>query len=655
MTVRNLQFKPYPLGAHCEENRIRFSFISKEEDCGIVLYERTTGKLLQKIPFDAGERVGNVYCKYVDGFDKNKITYRFYEKDVEIPDEHARMFVGRHLFGKARKAEDLLAGFAKSSFDWEGDRRPRIPYNECIVYCMHVRGFTRHSSSKVIQRGTFRGIMEKLPYLIETGITTVELQPAYEFLEVEEVKEIRDKMPYPVPEKDIENTGSTGNLGNSRNSQNSRINYWGYKKGYYYAPKAAYAAGEDATIEFKEMVKSFHQNGMEVVMQFYFPREVSWSEIPAILRFWVLEYHVDGFHLMGENLPVEFIAQDAVLADTKLWYYSFDTDKIYGDKQPEYCNLASYNDGYYYAMRKFLKGDENMLETALYHMRHVPAKSGRIHFLSNYYGMTLMDMVSYDRKHNEPNGESNRDGNDYNCSWNCGEEGVTRRKRVTELRRQQLKNALLLLMFSQSTPLIFMGDEFGNSQKGNNNPYCQDNITSWLDWNDLKKHAWIYDFWKMLVQLRKSHPMLHPEREHRIMDYIACGYPDLSYHGQNAWTPQIYGYIRHIGMMFCGKYAKVEQKEEPSIYLAINMHWEPHVLALPKLAKGMKWELLYVSGGLQEAIYISRMLPEDNQTVADELRRRIGGRSIAVYISVEDELWKNRNKDNVSKKRSGKG
>lgn len=640
MTVTDLPIRPYPLGAHCEGNKIRFSMVSETRDCGIVIYDRFTGKFLQKIPFQEKERVGNVFCKYVDGFDKDKIAYRFYEKDLEIPDEHARMFVGRHSFGKPRKRSELLAGFIKEGFDWEEDCRPCIPYNQCIGYCLHVRGFTRHPSSKVIQRGTFRGIMEKIPYLKETGITTVELQPAYEFLEVTDVEELKNTMPYPVSETDIEKMGV------------NRLNYWGYKKGFYYAPKAAYAAGEDATVEFKELVKSFHQNGMELVMQFYFPKEVPLSEISEILRFWVLEYHVDGFHLMGEKLPVELLAQDAVLADTKLWYYSFDTDKVYGDKQPQYCNLASYNDDYLYAMRRFLKGDENMLNTMLYQMRYIPEKCGRIHYFSNYYGLTMMDMVSYDRKHNEDNGEGNRDGNDYNASWNCGEEGATRKKKVNELRRQQLKNAMILLMFTQSTPLIFMGDEFGNSQKGNNNPYCQDNAIAWLDWNDLQKHAWIYDFWKMLVDLRKNHPILHPYREHRIMDYIACGYPDLSYHGQNAWAPRLEGYNHHIGIMLCGKYAKVGQKEDDFFYLAINMHWDPHVLALPKLPRGMKWELWNVSGGLQEALYISKMLPEDNRTVVDELRRRIGGRSIAIYISVADDSISHQEKN--GKKHRGK-
>ncbi|MBR1932009.1 MAG: hypothetical protein IJ833_11195 [Lachnospiraceae bacterium] len=628
MTLHNQQLRPYPLGAHYEAGKLRFSLVSREESCGVVLYDRSTGKFIQKIPFTKADKIGDVYCKYVDGFDRQKIAYLFYENDRELPDERAKMFLGRHQFGKERKLVAMLAAFPETDFDWEDDVRPRIPYEECICYCMHVRGFTRHTSSKVVQRGTFRGVMEKIPYLKETGITTVELQPAYEFLEIPDLEEIKQSLPYPITDEDLKEFGGR------------KLNYWGYKKGFYYAPKAAYAASEDAISEYKEMVKAFHANGMEVVMQFYFPKEVPAGEISEVLRFWLLEYHIDGFHLMGDHIPVNLLAQDPLFADTKLWYYSFDTDYLYGNRTPAFRNLASYNDDYLYAMRKFLKGDENMLETIQFHMRHVPKNSGRIHYLTNYYGFTLMDMVSYDRKHNEENGEENRDGNDYNCSWNCGAEGTTRKKKILDLRRRQIKNAMLLLMFTQSTPLIFMGDEFGNTQKGNNNPYCQDNATTWLNWNDLDKNADIYEFWKMLLRMRKEHPILRPTQELRVMDYIACGYPDLSYHGQNAWRPQTEGYNRHIGMMFCGKYAKSDEKEDDFFYLALNMHWEPHMLALPKLPKGLKWELLCVSGGLQDALFINKSQMEERAEgteLVNDFGRRIPGRSVAAFISVVDD------------------
>lgn len=637
MTEQNMQIKPYPLGAYCEGDGIRFAFVSTKQSCGILIYDKTSGKRLEKIPFDRKQKIGNVYVKYLTKYDPGEISYQFYEEDTIVPDGNAAVFTGRNGYGKERTVKDLKAGFLTEDFDWQDIPNPRIPYEDCICYLLHVRGFTKHSSSGVVHRGTFRGILEKLSYLQEIGITTVELQPAYEFLEIPSREERKKELPYLANEEDLDVLSA------------KKLNYWGYKRGFYYAPKAAYAAGEDASAEFKELVREFHRQGMEIVMQFYFPREVAFSQIPAILRYWVLEYHVDGFHLMGENLPVELFAEDPLLADTKLWYYSFDTAVVYEKEEyPAYCNLACYQDDYLYTMRKFLKGDEGMVNAVLYQMRHIPDKMGRIHYMSNYYGMSLMDMVSYDRKHNEDNGENNRDGNDYNCSWNCGEEGKSRRKKVAALRLQQIKNALCMMMFSQSTPLIFMGDEFGNSQKGNNNPYCQDNTVTWLDWRNIERNAEIYSFFKQLVTIRKAHPILHQPKEPKIMDYIACGYPDLSYHGLNAWRPQTESYSRTVGFMYCGKYARVNRTEEDCFfYVAMNLHWEAHGFGLPRLPRGLKWKLLLSTdeAAAQTREEDSEREPSMIEKSADgsagdkstEISCVVSARSILIFVSIPDE------------------
>lgn len=650
------QFKPYPLGAHAENGAVRFSFVSKQEDCGVLLYDRRTGKKIKKIPFEADERVGNVYCKYLTEYLPETLAYQFYEGEKNVPDRYARRFMGNFAYGKERRPQDWKAVLSLREFDWEGDVCPRIPYSESVCYCAHVRGFTRHASSKVEHRGTFLGMTEKLDYLRETGITTVELQPAYEFAEMPTEEERRAVLAfrntsYMAPEEELDRLFP------------KRCNYWGYKQGYYYAPKAAYAAGEDPCTEFKEMVRAFHRQGMEIIMQFYFPRNVKMHEITDILKFWVLEYHVDGFHLMGENLPVDMIAAEELLSDTKLWYYYFNTENIYeAGEQPTQRNLAVYGDEYLYTMRKYLKGDENMLGSVLAQMRQIPQKMGRIHYMSNYFGFTLMDMVSYDRKHNEPNGEDNRDGNDFNYSWNCGEEGTSRRKKVVTLRHKQIKNAMVLLLFTQSTPLIFMGDEFGNSQKGNNNPYCQDNAMTWLDWNDLDRNADIYGFWKEMTALRREHPILHPESELKIMDYISCGYPDLSYHGQSAWRPRMDSYNRHIGIMYCGKYAKRGRDEEDAFfYLALNMYWESRELAMPKLPAGMKWQLVSCTEESYAAAEKSSPAAErrsgsalaENQTEPpSEKEIAVPGRSCVIYVSVPDRLERKRGRSGG--RRSGK-
>ena len=379
-------------------------------------------------------------------------------------------------------------------------------------------------------------------------------------------------------------------------------------------------------MEFKELVRELHENDMELVMQLYFPEDVKRNEIAEILRFWVLEYHVDGFHLLGTDMPADLLAADEALADTKLWYYHFDTDHIYEKgEQPLYPHLAEYNDAWYYDMRRFLKSDEGMLNSALYHMRHIPEKAGSIHYLTNYFGFTLADLVSYDYKHNEANGEDNRDGNDTNCSWNCGEEGPSRRQKIKQLRKKQIKNAMCLLLLSQSTPLIFMGDEFGNTQKGNNNPYCQDNAVTWLDWTNTEKNAELLDFWKQLIAFRREHSILRPQRELRLMDHKACGYPDLSYHGQNAWRPQTESYFRYIGLLLCGAYAEPEDEKDTFLYLALNMHWEDHELALPRLPKGMGWKrAISTENGEGEKC--------ESDPVSDEAVKRIPARCIEVYV-----------------------
>ena len=618
MTEKILHNNPHLLGAHIESSGVRFSFVSRSAVCGILLYDSETGRLRNKIPFTEEERIGHVYSKMVTDMDPSSSTYLFYEGDRLIPDERARVFPHKVPYGRERDIKDMRAGFVTGTYDWKQDKFPRIPYNKVIAYCMHARGFTKHASSGVKHRGTFAGIAEKIPYLKDIGITTIELQPAYEFAE--------------VPFK-----GETGNqprmteTGILEEENRQKVNYWGYKKGYYYVPKSAYAAAKDTVTEFKELVRALHANGMELVMQFYFPEDVRHNEIPEILRYWVLEYHVDGFHLLGGNLPAELLASDELLADTKIWYYRFDTDRLYGrNEQPLYPHAAEYNDAWYYDMRRFLKGDGGMLGSVLYHMRHIPEKAGCIHYLTNYYGFTLADLVSYDYKHNEPNGEDNRDGNDYNCSWNCGEEGRTRRQAVRQLRLKQMKNALCLLMLSQSAPLIFMGDEFGNSQKGNNNPYCQDNAVAWLDWGGIKKNEEILSFWKLLVRFRQEHPILRPVRELRQTDYIACGYPDLSYHGQNAWCPQTEAQFRHIGMLLYGKYAKdAEIKDDTFIYIAINMHWERHRMALPRLPKGAAWEIAFSTESGETGRKTEAEEEKDMEFV-----RNIPPRSVAVYISV---------------------
>ena len=612
---------------------MKVSFVSKDPDCGIVLYNSDTGGE-RRIPFSEKKRQGNVYFGEITDLLPEETSYLFYQGDQLIPDEHGLVFPGMSEYGKKRTLRDKKAGIVVPEFDWGEEEYPYLPFSESIMYCLHVRGFTKHMSSGVSSKGSFNGIREKIPYLKEIGITTLELQPCYEF---EEIEEKADELQY------------LSSMDGCKAKVERKINYWGYKKGYYYAPKAAYAENNPVT-ELKGLIKELHKNKMELIMQFYFPLEVNRNEIRDILRFWANEYHVDGFHLMGENLPVEMIAGDQMLADRKILFYRFNGTEIEEFREYRgFPHLCEYNDQYMYDMRKFLKGDENTLEKALQNMRYLPSGIGAVHYMTNYYGLTLADLVSYDYKHNEANGENNRDGNDYNASWNCGEEGITRSKKIKKLRFRQLKNAMCLLMFSQSIPLIFMGDEFGNSQKGNNNPWCQDNTLTWLDWSVSEKNHELLSFWKELVELRRNHKVLHPEKAMQMMDTGSCGYPDLSYHDENAWRGSANHHQRYMGIMMCEtekeRKTTTGEAENCFIYLAINMHWEKHKLAFPRLPKGLTWRLL---------IDTSEESPKQDENeiihgVEDvkDLFREIPPRSIAVLVSEKEP-------ENKAKKKTGK-
>lgn len=245
-----------------------------------------------------------------------------------------------------------------------------------------------------------------------------------------------------------------------------------------------------------------------------------------------------------------------------------------------------------HSLRKFLKSDESSLQPALYFLRNNGRAIGHIHYLSNFNSFTLQDLVSYNKKQNEENGENELDGTNNNFSWNCGVEGKTKKKIITTLRKKQYKNALTLLLLSQGTPLLVAGDEFGNSQNGNNNPYCQDNNITWINWRDLETHKECFNYTKNLISLRKSYPVFLQE-EFKMTDYLSCGYPDLSYHGEAGWTLTNKESECFAGIMYWGDYFKYENGEKsPSIYIAYNMHWEKHDFALPKLPKGMKWKVL---------------------------------------------------------------
>lgn len=566
------------MGLTRTDGGIHVSAVAAAKACSLLLFvkEDKNGKEarfreVRNIPFPEEGKTGHVWSMTLNGaFDD--LYYAFEADGTRFSDPYGRSFAGRERWGRLSHAKRLLLSpVAEPEFDWQGDRPLHIPYEDCIVYRAHVRGLTKHASSGTEHRGTFRGVVDKIPYFKELGITTLELLPAVEFQEV--------MMPENVEGNPYGTSEPTG-----------RLNYWGYAKAGMFAPKASYAdPGTNPVTEFKYMVRELHKAGLEVVPELYF----SGKEVPEFVletvRFWVMEYHVDGIHLTG-YAPTVLLAKDPYLADTKLWALSWEAEKpAAGEKK----HLGEYNDGFLIDMRRALKGDEEQMSSLIYRNRRNPAETGVLNFMAGTNGFTMMDMVSYDQKHNEANGENNRDGSDYNYSWNCGAEGPTRKKKIVELRKQLIKNAYLLLFLSQGVPLLMAGDEFGNSQDGNNNAYCQDNAVSWLNWKLLETHKDQVEFVKRLIAFRKSHKMFHMDREPRIMDYKSCGRPDVSYHGENAWKPEFENFRRQFGILYWGAYAKKpDGTDDANFYVLYNMHWEPHMFGLPHLPKGTKWHVI---------------------------------------------------------------
>lgn len=577
----------YPLGVTQEADGVRILVQGRAKEVCLLLYRPGEKTPCEKIPFDPKYRMGDVWELALDRTDFASFEYNFMIDGKIVTDPNARVITGREKWADRKRAGKPVRGrILSEEFDWEDDVNPETPYAETILYKLHVRGFTAHASSGVSARGTYAGVVEKIPYLKDLGITAVELMPVTEFDE-------------------IMMSASGSGFHDAKPEPTGYLNYWGYGPSYLYAVKSAYAShGEmSAECEFKTLVKELHKAGIECIPEIYFTGKELPGEILSVLRYWAEEYHVDGFHLSGFP-DLSLAAEDPFLRRTKLFAENWNEVMNRRPKQGyitpgdgvvsvEEKNLAEYNMQFMEDMRRFLKGDEGILSAFEFRNRRNPAEYAVINYMANTNGFTLMDAVSYDRKHNEKNGEENRDGSDYNYSWNCGAEGPTRKKKIVELRKQLLKNAYLLLFLSQGVPLLMAGDEFGNSQDGNNNAYCQDNAVSWLNWKLLETHKDQVDFVKRLIAFRKAHKMFHMDREPRIMDYKSCGRPDVSYHGENAWKPEFENFRRQFGILYWGAYAKrSDGSDDANFYVAYNMHWEPHMFGLPHLPKGARWRVI---------------------------------------------------------------
>ncbi len=388
------------------------------------------------------------------------------------------------------------------------------------------------------------------------------------------------------------------------------------------------------------------------------------------LRYWVTTYRVNGFRfdlasIMGRNEDgtpmnkpplLQSLAFDPILGDVKLIAEAWDAVGLYQvGTFPSWNRWAEWNGRYRDDLRRYLKGDGGMAQAAALRIAgsrdiyEVSArKNASVNFITCHDGFTLYDLYSYNEKHNEKNGWNNTDGAGDNCSWNCGAEGETADEGVNRLRRRMMRNAFCLLMCSRGIPMFLAGDEFCNTQFGNNNAYCQDNDTSWLNWNQQKTNRDIFEFARYIINFRRNHPIFHMEEEPLNMDYLACGHPDVSFHGEKAWRPEYENFRRQLGVLYCGEYEKKEDgSPDDYFYVMYNMHWEPHDFGPPRPPKGRRWHVAIDTSLSQINGFYE---PGKEPLLEDQRKYMVDSRSVVVLIGKVFET----DKDVVPKRRKEK-
>ena len=606
----------------------------------LLLFHRTEEEPFAVIPFPHHYRIGNVYSMIVFKLNIEEFEYAYrvdgpydpkkgliFDRTKYLLDPYAKAVTGQSMWGDASPGEQhYKARVVKDDFDWGTSKQPLLPMEDLIIYELHVRGFTKDASSGVLHPGTFDGLMEKLPYLLELGVNVVELMPIFEFDEMQDYREVDGEKLY---------------------------NYWGYNTVSFFAPNTSYTASTEYNREgneLKNLIQVFNQHGIEVYLDVVFNHTAEGNEhgpffsfkgfdnniyylltpegyyynfsgcgnslncnhpivhqmILNCLRYWVTTYRINGFRfdlasIMGRNEDgtpmnkpplLQSLAFDPILGDVKLIAEAWDAVGLYQvGTFPSWNRWAEWNGRYRDDMRRYLKGDEGMAQAAALRIagsRDIYAVSTRknasVNFITCHDGFTLYDLFSYNQKHNEKNGWNNTDGASDNSSWNCGAEGDTTDPEVNKLRHRMIRNAFAILMCSRGIPMFLAGDEFCNTQFGNNNAYCQDNITSWLDWRLLEKNRDIFQFFQYMIRFRKEHRVLRTN----ISDG-ACGFPDISFHGVKPWRGQFAEHERYVGVLFAGQ----EKEREPEvIYVATNSYWEDLDVLLPDLPESMSWEIM---------------------------------------------------------------
>lgn len=631
-------------GACVASNGVSFTINSHGATrCTLLLFKPQAPKPYARIPFPDSYRIGDTYSMLVYDIKPDEFEYAFsfdgpyepangllFNEENVLLDPYSRAVTGQRKWGEkpeGGKDFEYRARVVKSSFDWGNIKQLEQPFEDLVIYEIHVRGYTKDKSSGVSAPGTFAGLKDKIPYLKDLGINAVELMPIFEFDEMESARVVDGVQLY---------------------------NYWGYNTVSFFAPNTSYAFNEEHNHEgdeLKSLIKALKENGIEVILDVVFNHTAEGNEMgpcfsfkgidnnvyymltpdahyynfsgcgnvmncnhPVVrnfiidcLRHWAIEYRVDGFRfdlasILGRdqngapmaNPPIlESLAFDPVLGKMKLIAEAWDAGGLYQvGSFPSWNRWAEWNGRYRDDMRSFLKGDDGMAGNAITRITgsrdlYSPESRGHkasVNFLTCHDGFTLYDLYSYNEKHNEKNGWNNTDGDNNGHSWNCGAEGETDDPNVNGLRRRLIKNAFAALLCSRGPAMFFAGDEFCNTQFGNNNAYCQDNIISWLDWGRLEEFKEIHDFVRHMIQFRKEHPILR-----KMTKPSSCQFPEISVHNGTPFNASTDYKTKLIGIMYAGR--NEEDTEDDIVFYCMNAYWEPLVMQLPVLPNGKHWHV----------------------------------------------------------------
>ena len=627
-------------GAYELPNGVNFTISSMgATSVSLLLFYRRAQKPFAVLPFPEEYRVGNVYSMIVFGLDIGEFEYAYsidgpndpargmlFDPNNIILDPYARAVAGQSKWGTKAIPGSYRGRIVSSYFNWENVQSPHIPMQDLVIYEMHVRGFSKHESSGVANPGTFDGIIEKIAYLKDLGVNAVELMPIFEFDEMRDMRVHDGKLllvywgynpvcffaPNTAYSADHELTHEGDELRRLVRALHKNgmeiildvvFNHTaeGNQDGPIFSLK-----GVDNSIYYLLAPDGTYYNFSGCGNTVNCNHPIVHQMIVSCLRYWVIEYRIDGFRfdlasILGRNEDgtpmhnpplLESLAVDPILSKVKLIAEAWDAGGLYqvGSFPSRSNRWAEWNGKYRDDVRCFLKGDGGMATQLTYRMLGSPdlyqpderGECASVNFITCHDGFTLHDLFSYNAKHNEANGWKNTDGDNNNNSWNCGEEGETKNQDVNNLRRRLQKNAVTVLMCSRGTPMFLAGDEFGNSQFGNNNAYCQDNEISWLNWNDLEKNQDLYHFFRYMIHFRKKHPILR-----RHTRPAKSRFPETSLHAMTPWDANYQYDSRVIGVTFAGR--NMEDTADDIVHIVMNSHWEGHQVCLPDLPNGQDW------------------------------------------------------------------